>query len=99
MNKNRLENKIDNLPEDIRFRERKLHDMTLRLDGLYDIIIELEEKIEDIKLHRKALKNDVLLWRTSTLNWQTLIRYMIKSEMKRKISYFFANQRNRDFPM
>lgn len=35
-------------PEDTRFRERKLHDMTLRLDSLYDIIVELEGKIEDV---------------------------------------------------
>lgn len=36
LNKTCLENEIDSLPEDTRFRERKLHDMTLRLDGLYD---------------------------------------------------------------
>jgi len=40
--------------------ERKLHDMTLRLDGLYDIIIELEEKIEDVKLRRKAVEQDAI---------------------------------------
>ena len=33
LNKTRLENEIDSLPEDTRFRERKLHDMALRLDG------------------------------------------------------------------
>ena len=43
LNKTRLENEIDSLPEDTRFRERKIHDMTLRLDGLYDIIVELDE--------------------------------------------------------
>ena len=42
------------------FRERKLHDMTLRLDGLYDIIVELEEKIEDVKLRRKAVEQDAI---------------------------------------
>lgn len=50
LNKTRLENEIDSLPEDTRFRERKIHDMTHRLDGLYDIIVELEEKIEDVLL-------------------------------------------------
>jgi len=59
-NKTRLENEIDSLPEDTRFRERKLHDMTLRLDGLYDIIVELEEKIEDVKLRRKAVEQDAI---------------------------------------
>ena len=33
LNKARLEREIDNLPVDARYRERKLHDMTLRLDG------------------------------------------------------------------
>ena len=60
LNKTRLENEIDSLPEDTRFRERKLHDMTLRLDGLYDVIVELEEKIEDVKLRRKAVEQDAI---------------------------------------
>ena len=34
--------------------------MTFRLDGLYDIIIELEEKIEDVKLRRKAVEQDAI---------------------------------------
>lgn len=60
LNKTRLENEIDSLPEDTRFRKRKLHDMTLRLDGLYDIIVELEEKIEDVKLRCKAVEQDAI---------------------------------------
>ena len=60
LNKTRLENEIDSLPEDARFRERKIHDMTLRLDGLYDIIVELEEKIEDVLLRRKAVEQDAI---------------------------------------
>ena len=60
LNKTRLENEIDSLPEETRFRERKLHDMTLRLDGLYDTIVELEEKIEDVKLRRKAVEQDAI---------------------------------------
>ena len=60
LNKSRLENEIDSLPEDTRFRERKINDMTFRLDGLYDIIIELEEKIEDVKLRRKAVEQDAI---------------------------------------
>ena len=34
--------------------------MTLRLDGLYDIIVELEEKIDDVKLRRKAVEQDAI---------------------------------------
>lgn len=60
LNKTRLGNEIDSLPEDTRFRERKLHDMTLRLDGFYNVIVELEEKIEDIKLRRKAVEQDAI---------------------------------------
>lgn len=34
--------------------------MTLRLDGLYDVIVELEEKIEDVKLRRKVVEQDAI---------------------------------------
>ncbi len=56
LNKTRLEREIDNLPADAKYRERKLHDMTLRLDGLYDTMVELEERIEDAKLRRSAVE-------------------------------------------
>lgn len=60
LNKTRLENEIDSLPEGIRFRDRKIDDMTLRLDGLYDIITELEIKIEDVLLRRRAVEQDAI---------------------------------------
>lgn len=60
LNKARLENEIDTLPKDTRYRERKLHDMTIRLDGLYDIIVELEEKIEDAKLKRRSVEMNAI---------------------------------------
>ena len=56
MNKARLEREIDNLPIDTRFRERKIHDMTLRLDALYDTIVELEKRIEDAKLRKSSIE-------------------------------------------
>ena len=56
LNKARLEREIDNLPIDARFRERKIHDMTLRLDALYDTIVELEERIEDAKLRKRSIE-------------------------------------------
>ena len=40
--------------------QRKLHDMTLRLDSLYDVIVELEEKIEDARLRRDAIKQQAI---------------------------------------
>lgn len=60
VNKARLENEIDTIPEDTRFRDRKVHDMTIRLDGLYDIIVELEEKIEDAKLKRRSVESNAI---------------------------------------
>ena len=60
LNKARLEREIDNLPIDARFRERKIHDMTLRLDALYDTIVELEERIEDVKLRRSSIEMETI---------------------------------------
>lgn len=60
LNKTRLENEIDNLPHDTRFRERKLNDMTARLDSLYDVMEEIELKIVDVNLRRKAVEQDSL---------------------------------------
>ena len=60
LNKARLEREIDNLPIDARFRERKIHDMTLRLDGLYDTIVELEERIEDAKLRKSSIEMETI---------------------------------------
>ena len=60
LNKTRLEREIDNLPIDARFRERKIQDMTLRLDALYDTIIELEERIEDAKLRKSSIEMETI---------------------------------------
>ena len=60
LNKTRLEREIDSLSADAKYRERKLHDMTLRLDSLYDVIVELEEKIEDARLRRDAIKQQAI---------------------------------------
>ena len=60
LNKTRLENEIDSLPVGIPFRDRKINDMTLRLDGLYNIVAELEIKIEDVLLRRRAVEQDAI---------------------------------------
>ena len=60
LHKARLEREIDNLPIDARFRERKIHDMTLRLDALYDTIVELEERIEDAKLRKSSIEMETI---------------------------------------
>ena len=60
LNKTRLEREIDSLPADAKYRERKLHAMTLRRDSLYDVNDELEEKIEDARLRRDAIKQQAI---------------------------------------
>ena len=60
LNKTRLEREIDSLPIDTTHRERKLYDMTLRLDALYDTIAEIEENIEDAKLRRKSVEEEFI---------------------------------------
>lgn len=60
LNKARLEREIDSLPIDATHRERNLHDMTLRLDALYDTIAEIEEKVEDAKLRRKSVETEFI---------------------------------------
>lgn len=47
-NKRRLESEMDSLPEDAKYRDRKLQDMNRRVDTLYDTIYELEDKIEEL---------------------------------------------------
>lgn len=56
MNKARLENEMDCMPIDAKFRERKLHDMSLRLDSLYETMVDLEERIEDARLRKKGIE-------------------------------------------
>ena len=55
-NKSRLEKQIDNLPLEVKYRDRKIHDMSIILDNLYNVIVELEEKIEDATLRRQAVE-------------------------------------------
>jgi len=38
----------------------KLHDMTIRLDSLYDIIVEVEERIKDEKLKRHSVEMNAI---------------------------------------
>lgn len=55
-NKRRLENEIDSLPEDTKYRDRKLKDMNSRLDNLYNTIYELEDKIKESRAKRKSIE-------------------------------------------
>ena len=58
LNKVRLELEIDNMPADAKFRERKIQDMTMRLNALYESIYEIEEAIEDALLRKKAFEEE-----------------------------------------
>jgi len=60
LNKARLEREIDSLPIDVTYRERKIHDMTLRLDGLYDTIAEIEANIEDARTRKKSVEAEFI---------------------------------------
>ena len=99
LNKARLEREIDNLPVDARYRERKLHDMTLRLDGLYDTIVELEERIEDAKLRRSSIEMEAI---TLDNIYKILLNFgklydRISDERKEKY-YYLSDKRNPDIP-
>ena len=59
-NKTRLEEELDSLPLNIKYRERKICDMTARIDSMYDIITELEEKIEDAQYKKRAIEEKSL---------------------------------------
>ena len=90
LNKARLEREIDNLPIDARFRERKIHDMTLRLDGLYDTIVELEERIEDAKLRKSSIEMEAITLDNIyklMLNFGKLYDIISDEEKKNLITY------------
>lgn len=90
LNKARLEWEIDNLPADAKYRERKIHDMTIRLDGLYDTIVELEERIEDAKLRRSSIEMEAItlenVYRIME-NFSKLYAIISDEEKKSLVSY------------
>ncbi|TCL57526.1 hypothetical protein EDD76_10861 [Kineothrix alysoides] len=81
MTKAHLENEIDTSHEDIRCKERKLYDMTIRLDSLYDIMVELEK---NAKLRRhlvnRYVEAVVLLQRLICCNIFCISIYQIMSQ-------------------
>ena len=90
LNKSRLEKEIDYLPIDVKYRERKIKDMTIRLDGLYETIVELEESIEDVKLRRNAIERETITFENVyniLNNFNKLFDIISDSEKKTLISY------------
>ena len=96
-NKTRLEQEIDSLPADAKYRERKIHDMTLRLDGLYEVIVDLETRIEDARLRRAAVETEAIslenLFKIMK-NFGELYATISDEERKAIISYLIVTVQN-----
>lgn len=90
LNKARLEKEIDALPFDAKFRERKLHDMNARLDGMYETIAEIEELISDANLRKKAMEEEAITLENIykiLLNFSELFDIINEDEQKNLLSY------------
>lgn len=90
LNKARLEKEIDTLPADVKFRDKKLHDMNLRLDGMYEVIAEIEESIADARLRKKAMEEEAVTLeniRKILLNFTELFDIMEEDEQKNLLTY------------
>ena len=64
--------------------------MTLRLDGLYDTIVELEERIEDAKLRRSSIEMEAITLDNIyklMLNFGKLYDIISDEEKKNLITY------------
>lgn len=90
LNKARLEKEIDTLPFDAKFRERKLHDMNARLDGMYETIAEIEELIADANLRKKAMEQEAVTLENIyqiLLNFSELFDIIHEDEQKNLLTY------------
>lgn len=90
LNKARLEKEIDTLPCDAKFRERKLHDMNARLDGMYETIAEIEELIADANLRKKAMEEEAVTLENIykiLLNFSELFDIIEEDEQKNLLTY------------
>lgn len=107
-NKANLEETIDNLPLDTKYRERKLKDMSARLDSLYDTIKDLEECIEDASLRRAAMEEEALTLDNVyklLLSFDKIYDIMTDKEKKDLISYLikdiqiYSNEEQVEMPL
>lgn len=57
-NKNRLEHEIDNLPSNIKYRDQMISDMNSRLCGMYDIMAQIQDNIDDAIARLEAANNE-----------------------------------------
>ena len=92
LNKNRLEEEIDNMPSDIKNRAAKIDKLNQRLYSLYDKIEQLEEKIDDCKAKMVSLKNEELTVenvKTLLENFNSIYDVITEDERKQLIRYLF----------
>lgn len=108
VNKTNLEDNIDNLPLEVKFRERKLKDMQERLDALYDTIAELEEKIEDANLRKAAMEEEAMTLDNIyklLLSFDEIYDKMTEDEQKLMLTYLikeiriYANDEDAPMPL
>lgn len=89
-NKLRLEQEIDNMPLDAKYRERKIQDMTVRLENLYDTMLELEDLIKDAQLRKNAIEEDEMSMESIyriLLSFSQVYDIMEETERKNLLSY------------
>ena len=94
LNKVHLEKEIDYLPVDAKHRERKLRDMAIRLDSMYDDIVEIEKLIEDAKLRKSAIETkSITLENIYNIisHFDKLYDIMNDSERKSIVSYLIKD--------
>lgn len=92
LNKNRLEEEIDNMPSDVKNRASKIEKLNQRLYSLYDKIEQLEEKIDDCKAKMSSLENEELTLENVKLlleNFNDIYDVISEEERKQLIRYLF----------
>ena len=91
LTKARLETEIDTLPYDVKYRDKKLNDLNLRLEKMYDAIAEVEEYIVNAWFEKKALEKEKTTLeniRRILLNFSELFDIMNEQEQKNLLMYF-----------
>ena len=57
-NKMRLENELDNLPLDEKYRDKKIENLNRRIYALYDVMADIEEKIEVLENKKRSIEEN-----------------------------------------
>lgn len=58
LNKNRLENELDNLPLNEKYRDKKIEDLNRRIYSLYDVMADIEEQIEELEEKKNTIEEN-----------------------------------------